>query len=467
MAVVTILDAIRDRGLLGAVTAFSDLSTWGPWLTFLAAVYGLPLDSEGLELFKRCTGRSRYDPPPGGWREVVAIPARQSGKTRIASAIATFEAVTAPRVTDGEMYSLLIAQDLRAAVRTSFSYIRAFFDASPLLRRSIVNRTADTLELDNGLRLAAYSCRPAAVRGLRARCVVVDELAYFVTSDARRTDTEMLRTTRPTLATTGGRIIILSSPDVQAGELWDLNRRHHGRDDSDTLVWQASAPTMNPTLPVDYLARMEQDDPEAYRSEVLGEFRAGVASLLDPEALEACVATDRRELPPAEGLDYEAFVDPSGGRRDAFTCAIAHKDGERIVVDVVRAWPAPFNPAGVTEECAELLKCYRVDTVVGDRYAGEWPREAFRSHGITYDLAALDRSRLYVELVPAVNAARVEIPDDPALLRELRGLERRRGSSGRDRVDHRPGAHDDRSNALAGVVHMLRREVVPLYFACA
>ncbi len=31
---------------------------------------------------------------------------------------------------------------------------------------------------------------------------------------------------------------------------------------------------MNPTLPADYLERMEADDPEAYRSEVLGEFHS-------------------------------------------------------------------------------------------------------------------------------------------------------------------------------------------------
>jgi len=34
---------------------------------------------------------------------------------------------------------------------------------------------------------------------------------------------------------------------------------------------------MNPTLPADYLERMAADDPEAYRSEVLGEFRTGIA----------------------------------------------------------------------------------------------------------------------------------------------------------------------------------------------
>jgi hypothetical protein len=55
------------------------------------------------------------------------------------------------------------------------------------------------------------------------------------------------------------------------------------------LVWQATAPEMNPTLPADYLDRMAHDDPDAYRSEVLGEFRAGISTLFDPEALEMCV----------------------------------------------------------------------------------------------------------------------------------------------------------------------------------
>jgi hypothetical protein len=222
---------------------------------------------------------------------------------------------------------------------------------------------------------------------------------------------------------------------------------------------------MNPTLPLDYLARMEQDDPEAYRSEVLGEFRAGLSTLLDPEAIAACVATDRLELPPVEGIQYSAFVDPSGGRRDAFTVGIGHKDGERCVIDGVRACAAPFNPTAVTEECAELLRSYRVTRISGDRYAGEWPREQFRSHGINYETADRNRSELYLGLVAFVNGARVEIPDDPALLRELRGLERRRGPSGKDRVDHVPGAHDDRANALAGVAHLLLARRRGLTFA--
>ena len=49
----------------------------------------------------------------------------------------------------------------------------------------------------------------------------------------------------------------------------------------------------------------------------------------------------------------------------------------------------------------------------------------------------------------------------PEMLRELRSLERKRGSSGRDRVDHRPGSHDDQANAVAGLVSLLAAEREP------
>ena len=35
------------------------------------------------------------------------------------------------------------------------------------------------------------------------------------------------------------------------------------------------------------------------------------------------------------------------------------------------------------------------------------------------------------------------------MLRELRGLERRRGPSGKDSITHRSGEHDDRANVIA------------------
>lgn len=454
---MNVIECLRDRALFGASTTFRDLAPWNPWLTFLGGTYGLPLDPEGVELFKRCTGRSTYDPPDGGWPEVVCVVGRQAGKTRVASLISAFEAAMCEPSRDGELYSLCLAQDLRAAIRTSFSYIRALFEASAILSRSIANVTADTLELTNGVRVAAYACRPSAIRGLRARVAVCDELAFFRSTEWIPQDTEMIRAVRPCLATTGGKLIVLSSPYGQSGALWNLHRKHHGRDDSPVLVWQATAPEMNPTLPADYLERMREEDPEAFRSEVLGEFRRGLSTLLDPDVIDDAVDAGRRESIPAAEVDYSAFVDPSGGRRDAFTLAIGHRDEERGTVDLVRAWRPPFNPSGVVEECASSLRRYSVTKVAGDRYAGEWPREQFRAHGIAYEVALKPKSDLYLDLLATLNSHRLAIPEEPTLIRELRALERRRGSSGRDRVDHPAGVHDDLANAVAGVAHLLFR----------
>ena len=156
------------------------------------------------------------------------------------------------------------------------------------------------MTLTSGVVVASYPCRPAAVRGLRACVVVIDELAFFVATDGRPTDREMLRVARGRVATTGGKVIVLSSPYAETGALWELHRRHYGREDSLTLIWQASAPDMNPTLGADYLDRMRDEDPDAFRSEVLGLFRAGISSLFDPEVLESAVDVGVRERMPEE-----------------------------------------------------------------------------------------------------------------------------------------------------------------------
>jgi hypothetical protein len=197
---------------------------------------------------------------------------------------------------------------------------------------------------------------------------------------------------------------------------------------------------------------MEQDDPDAFQSEVLGEFRAGVSTFLDPDAIAACVGTGIRERLPAPGVSYVAFCDSSGGRRDAFTLGIAHRDTDRSVLDVLRAWCPPFNPTGVIAEVTEILRSYRLQRLEGDRYAGEFVAEQFRARGITYGSSDRDRSGIYQELLPLINSQHVVLLDEPELLRELRGLERRRAPSGRDRVDHAPGRHDDRANAAAGAL---------------
>ena len=108
----------------------------------------------------------------------------------------------------------------------------------------------------------------------------------------------------------------------------------------------------------------------------------------------------------------------------------------------------------MTEEFSELLKQYHVNTVRGDRYAGEWPRERFREHEISYDPADKTKSELYLEVLPAINSGKVELLDNRRLTSQLASLERRTSRAGRDTIDHASGSHDDLSNAAAGALVM-------------
>jgi len=120
------------------------------------------------------------------------------------------------------------------------------------------------------------------------------------------------------------------------------------------------------------------------------------------------------------------------------------------VVDCLRGLRG--SPASIVSEYAALLRSYNVSTVTGDAYAGTWPGDEFRRHGIRYAAAELNRSGLYLELMASLNSGRVELPPDLVLSRQLAALERRTGRSGRDAIDHPPNAHDDRANAVAGMV---------------
>ena len=134
---------------------------------------------------------------------------------------------------------------------------------------------------------------------------------------------------------------------------------------------------------------------------------------------------------------------------NSMTLAIAHAEGDRGVLDLVREWPAPFSPQQVVSEIVDIVRRYRVTSIVGDRYAGEWAREPFRNMHVDYVLADYTRSEAYLTMLPALNSGKIELLDDRRLITQLCGLERRTARSGRDTVDHQRGAKDDVVNAAA------------------
>jgi hypothetical protein len=127
-------------------------------------------------------------------------------------------------------------------------------------------------------------------------------------------------------------------------------------------------------------------------------------------------------------------------------------DNGSTVLDCVREQRPPFSPKSVVSEFAALLKTYRVSRVTGDRYAGEWPREVFRDHGIQYDVSEKPKVDIYRDVLPGLNSGKLELLDLPRLAGQFCGLERRTARGGRDSIDHAPGGHDDLANSVAGAL---------------
>jgi hypothetical protein len=452
---VTILDAMRDPALFSPW--FKDSGSWRAWEVFLAALFGLPIEEkDAAALFARHTGRST--PPTAPAREAWLVVGRRGGKSSIAALVAVYLACfrdCRKHLAPGEVGTLpVIAADRRQA-RTVLRYINGFLDNVPMLSRLVVNRTKEAIELTNRVLIEVHTASFRAVRGYTMVGCIADEIAFWSTDDgAADPDTEILNGLRPGMATIPGAMLIaISSPYARRGALWEAYRKHYGQDGDPVLVWQAPTAAMNPSVDPQVIAEAYEQDEAVASAEYGAEFRRDIESFVSREAIEACVIPDRRELPSVAGASYRAFVDPSGGSQDSMTLAVAHREkGGRVVLDAVRERKPPFSPAAVVEELAATLKAYHVTSVTGDRYAGEWPRERFREHGISYAPAEHAKSDLYRELLPLVNSGAVELLDHPRLIAQLCALERRTARGGKDSIDHPPGGHDDLINAAAGAL---------------
>lgn len=450
-ALVTMRESLADPQILGSVMPGD---SWAGWRVLLIAAMGERLTADERAVFTRLTGRDVE--PLERVEELWAVVGRRGGKTRAAAVLAVYMAALVDhrdKLAVGERAVLPFISATTRQARKAFGYASGMMEATPMLAGLVTGKTAETLSLSNQVDL---EIQPASWRGNRgdtAVAVIGDEAAFWRSDDSANPDGEILNALRPALATTGGPLIIISSPYARRGELYKTWKRHHGpAGDPLILVAQAASRDLNPLLPQRVVDRAFERDPAAARAEFGAQFRSDVEALLTVEAVEGVTASGRIELEPLPGIRYLAHVDASGGSADSMTLAIAHREGTTGVLDAVRERKPPFSPEAVVEEFASLLKTYKVASVTGDRYAGEWPRERFRAHGIGYELAEETASEFYRDLLPLVNSGRVELLDHQRLAAQLVELERRTSRAGRDVIAHPPGGHDDLANAVAGVL---------------
>jgi hypothetical protein len=450
---LNLLQAMADKNLF--LPWFKDQATWSNWRALLAAMFALPLTDEQLAVYQQHTGRK--EPPTKPATETWLICGRRAGKSFVLALVAVYLATFFDyrrSLSPGERATILIIATNAKQARVIFRYIHALLTRIPMLHKTVERETQTSFDLIDQTTIEIQASSFKTVRGYSIVAALCDEIAFWPTEDSARPDYEVLQALRPAMATIPNAMLLCaSSPYARRGALWEAYRKHFAKDGDKVLVWKAATRKMNPTVPQSVIDDATEQDPASAAAEYGAEFRTDVEALLTREAIEACVSLDCRERPPMGNTLYQAFCDPSGGSADSMTLAIGHKEkeGDVIVVDAIRERRPPFSPEDVVAEFSSLLKSYRINRIVGDRYAGEWPVERFRTHGIIYEPAAKPKSDLYRDMLPLINGRRLDLLDEPRLLAQLVGLERRTARGGRDSIDHAPGAHDDIANAVAGV----------------
>jgi hypothetical protein len=429
--------------------------SWRSWRILLIASMGEPLTEDERQVFTELT--QRVQEPLERAEEFFAVIGRRGGKTEAVSTLGAFLAGCVDYsgvLVPGETGVLMIVAADQEQATIVLDRIEAKLRTSPIMKQLVQSRTQKHLRLSNGVLVMVRASNYRRVRGATLIGAIGDECAFWSTDEgAANPDTAICAALRPALATTGGPLFLISSPYAKRGELYTLYRKHFGpHGDPRIIVAQAPSRTMNPSLPQSVVDRAVERDAASAQAEYMAEFCSDVGQFVDRDVIMGCVMPGVRELMPARAITYKAFTDPSGGSSDSFTLCVAHHDGAQdvCIVDALREYVPPFSPEGVVAELAQLLKSYNVSRVTGDRYAGEWPRESFAKHGITYELSAMTKSQLYGALLPMLNSGRIDLPDNARLISQLASLERRTGRNSRDSIDHAQGGHDDVSNCVAG-----------------
>ena len=338
---VSILHVMRDPQLFG--TVFADPS-WRAWRLCAAVIFGLTdgLTLDEHALITQCLGARTLPTQPV--REAWLVCGRRAGKSFFVALVAVYlSCFRTYRLARGERGVFMVMAADRRQARVVMRYVKGFLHSSPMLASLVARETQTEIELTNGVTLEIHTASFRSVRGYTLVGAIADEIAFWPTDESASPDKEVLQALRPAMATVPNALMLcISSPYARRRELWRAFRDHFGQDSDQVLVWRADTATMNATVAREVIDQAYADDPVAAAAEFGAEFRQDLEGYVSREALEQVTASGRLELPPLPNISYRAFVDSSGGSQDSMTLAVAHRDGDRAVLDALREVRPPL-----------------------------------------------------------------------------------------------------------------------------
>jgi hypothetical protein len=260
-------------------------------------------------------------------------------------------------------------------------------------------------------------------------------------------------------------LICVTSPWAQFGPVWNAYQDRATRPDE--LCWKLSSWRMNTALPQKELDRARARDEVVFLREYGAEFSAAQSALLPPEMVDRAVARGVPFFARSNNIRAVAGLDPSSRGNDAFGFAIAHKSSDgRVVVDWCQQWRPPgdgrFLDYGlVLPEIFERMNAYNANQVFSDQICAAALAAEFAKKGFIFEQVSTFGTRaadLYRTVRQIFIANKVELPDQPVLIEQLKKLEEILSEGGRSVVQARSG-HDDL--AVASCLAIFKASLLP------
>lgn len=412
--------------------------------------------------------------PAGRPRKVFYIAGIRGAKTEsiAAHAVRSALSVDVSRLSPGDVprYSIL-STSLDIAKVAFNDHLVGKIMASPVLRGLMLDEpTSDALLLRHP------SGRPVEIKivaGARAGATLVarwsagmaaDEAPRMHGDEAVVNFGDSMRAVEGRLLP-GAQILAFGSPWAPEGPVYDTTITRWGTPGPDLVVIRAPAYDLNPVhWTPEACAQLLKESPDTYRTDVDAEFADPETALLSSVEVERAIRPGEVTLPARRGRQYAAAMDPAT-RGNAWTIAVAHIEGGKLVIDLARQWQGskadPLSPRTVLGEMAALLRPYGVEFLLTDQWGFDFAREPASDVGLVLvektwtaasKLLAFDALRL------RLSTDAIELPPDPTLRADLLSVRRRVTTNGV--AIHLPTTGDGRHADYASALAMLAAEYI-------
>lgn len=363
---------------------------------------------------------------------------RQSGKTRTLAQLSIWHASF-----HADHTILLVAPSERQSVNLRDEIHKLLGYIPHGARRSLISRATRTrIYFRNGSRVLALPNSEDTIRGYKAHLILVDEAAFF------RNDESILRHVMiPMLATTGGRLILSSTPWGK-GSMFHRLSQDPGYQQLH-ITWRTASEegVYDPMFEREILRTMETN-PLAYETEYMAMFAEDTDTWLTTRLLTAAIDPSLEYHPydkPRKGsyyvgIDLAERVDHSAiaviERGPHLSLAHLHKFplGEPLttVIGYAKVLAANWN---------RVHACYIDHTKHGDHIVNDFDAAGLPARGVTFT----HRSKMHMAelLKTRLTDQTLKIPYHRETLSELNTPTYHLTKQGTIQYDHPPGTHDD------------------------